>query len=161
MKKKFSRLTERTLKKKKLRIMKKFFLFSLLITTPWNFKKCSKTDIFRCKLRVKSNFANVNSHIILFSFISNYECLYCWTWIYFTLFPCASNDDSEHLLVSWKRCNLIIIFVGFYSQKSFRHIKENASKLHKIFALKYSKTTEKSVAYLRSLQHLTGTAFSR
>ena len=52
--------------------MKKFFPFALAITTPWNFKKCSKNKIHLRKLRVKSNFTNVNSHIPLFNFISNY-----------------------------------------------------------------------------------------
>ena len=30
------------------------------LTTPLIFKKCSRIKIFRCKLRVKSNFTNVN-----------------------------------------------------------------------------------------------------
>ena len=60
-------------KKKILLIKKKLFTFSLVITIPWNFKNCSRTKIFRCKLRVKSSITNVNSHIPLFSFISNYE----------------------------------------------------------------------------------------
>ena len=54
-------------------IKKKFFLFALVITTPWNFQKCSRNKIFRCKLRIKSNCTNVNSHILLFSFISRHE----------------------------------------------------------------------------------------
>ena len=53
-------------------IKKKFFLFAL-VTTSWNCKKCSTSKIFRCKFCVKSNFANVNAHILLFSFIANYE----------------------------------------------------------------------------------------
>ena len=53
-------------------IKKKFFLFAL-VTTSWNCKKCSTSKIFRCKFCVKSNFANVNAHILLFSFITNYE----------------------------------------------------------------------------------------
>ena len=54
-------------------IKKKFFIFALVQPTPWNFKKCSRTKMFRCKLCVKSNFTNVKSHILLLSFISNYE----------------------------------------------------------------------------------------
>ena len=55
------------------RIKKKFFRFALVITIPWNLEKCSRAEVFRCKLRVKSNFTNVNLYILLFSFISNYD----------------------------------------------------------------------------------------
>ena len=69
----FSELIESNLMKNIPLIKKKFFLFLLVITIPSNFKKCCRTNIFTCKRRVKSNFINVNLHILLFSFISNYD----------------------------------------------------------------------------------------
>ena len=66
---------EKKKKKKELtpRIKQKLFTLALVLSTPWNFEKCYKTKFFRCKLRVNSNFINVNLHILLFSFISNFE----------------------------------------------------------------------------------------
>ena len=73
-KKKLKKNWKKNLIKKMIsRIKKKFFRFALVITIPWNLEKCSRAEVFRCKLRVKSNFTNVNLYILLFSFISNYE----------------------------------------------------------------------------------------
>ena len=51
---------KKLIKKMISRIKKKFFRFALVITIPWNLEKCSRAEVFRCKLRVKSNFTNVN-----------------------------------------------------------------------------------------------------
>ena len=68
----FSQVTELTMKKTSLTDLE-VFPFCTGNNYPLKLWKMYRTKIFRCTICVKSNFINVNSCILLFSFISNYE----------------------------------------------------------------------------------------
>ena len=74
-------------------------------------------------------FQTTSVFIVELEYISHFFLVLLMMTLNIYLFPGRDAIKSLYLSV-------------FTVNKSFRHIKENASKLHKIFALKYSKTTK-------------------